>query len=64
MKMSEILNDRTTSIDLVGPVLPALKTIVERAFAQHHQLSQHSNILSSVLHGLVSQALQNVEESR
>lgn len=60
---SEILKDRTTGIDLVGPILPALKTLVERGFVLKRD-SQESEMLSSVLHGLLSQALQTVEDTR
>ncbi|KAH9810416.1 armadillo-type protein [Melampsora americana] len=60
---SEILKDRTAGIDLVGPALPALKTLVERGFALKPE-GQESEILSSVLHGLLSQALQTVEDTR
>ncbi|EGG10808.1 uncharacterized protein MELLADRAFT_76824 [Melampsora larici-populina 98AG31] len=46
-----------------GPVLPALKTLVERGFASKRD-GPESEILSSVLHGLLSQALQAVEDTR
>lgn len=57
----EVLKERSATVDLVGPVLPALKTIIERAFAQHAEIDDPQNILSNVLHGLLSQSLDTVE---
>lgn len=70
---SESLKDDTAGnssagIDLVGPTLPALKLLIERAFSPHSQLKSsskyaESSILTQVLHGFISQTLQNIDGS-
>jgi hypothetical protein len=56
-------------VDLAGPTLPALKLLIERAFSNSTSLdsstskSTDSKSLIHVLHGFITQTLQNIEDA-
>ena len=58
---SEMLRDETSELDLVGPTLPSLKDLCQRAF---RGLKPGSELLQRAVHGFLSAALQNVDEMR
>ncbi|WAR63445.1 hypothetical protein PtB15_17B44 [Puccinia triticina] len=55
--------------DLAGPTLPALKLLIERAFSNAARADSEqskptdSKILIHVLHGFITQTLQNIEDA-
>ncbi|KAI7935821.1 hypothetical protein MJO28_016692 [Puccinia striiformis f. sp. tritici] len=66
---SESLKDDPSGgsmIDLVGPTLPALKLIIERAFSDNNNSAQspatNPILLTNVIHGFIRQTLQNIED--
>ncbi|KAI5476389.1 Armadillo-type fold domain containing protein [Pseudohyphozyma bogoriensis] len=58
---SQLLKDEKTEVDLVGPTLPVLKTLCDRAF---HFRNGTLVILPKVLNGMLSACLQNVDDMR
>ncbi|CAH7665924.1 clathrin-coated vesicle protein [Phakopsora pachyrhizi] len=66
---SELVREETTGMELVGPSLPALKNLVERAFFSNSSnpslISQKgdSEVIIDVLHGFLAQTLTNAEEA-
>lgn len=53
----ELLKDESTEIDLVGPTLPALKSLLE--FPQ-----QDKALYARLVHALLSACLLNIDEMR
>ncbi|EPQ31133.1 uncharacterized protein PFL1_01322 [Pseudozyma flocculosa PF-1] len=58
---SEMLRDETSEVDLVGPTLPSLKDLCERAA---RGCKPGSELLQRAVHGFLSAALQNVDDMR
>lgn len=61
IKRAELLKDETSEVDLVGPTLPVLKALCERAF---HARNGTLETLPRVINGMLSACLQNVDDMR
>ncbi|KAF8630901.1 hypothetical protein AX17_005259 [Amanita inopinata Kibby_2008] len=57
---TELLKDESSEIDLVGPTLPALKSLLE--FPTH--TSEDQALYTRLVHGLLSGCLLNIDEMR
>lgn len=57
----ELLKDESSDVDLVGPTLPALKSLLEVPPSSSQQARE---TYGGVLHGLMSSCLLNVDEMR
>lgn len=58
---AELLRDETSRTDLVGPTLPLLKALCDRAYSAR---LPESHTYARVLHGLLSACILHVDEMR
>jgi hypothetical protein len=58
---AELLQAENAGADLVAPTLPSLKFLIDEAFRNR---AKDDTVLPRVMHGLLSAALQNVDDMR
>lgn len=60
-ELSDLLKDESSEVDLVGPTLLALKTLLEIPV---HATPSAQDSFSSLVHGLLSVCIRNIDEMR